>query len=88
MESAKTCQLYYGGVGVDPARYDIADVLRRAGETDTDAYSSGPQRDNPGFKAPAAARGIGGKTLLVLAILAMTAVLVWLIAMSARKAGV
>lgn len=75
----------YGAGGLRRPRYDISHVVKAAGRPDTDTYQLGPEKDNPSFEGARRQGLVSGRTLLVVAVIAMVAVLVWFIARAARQ---
>ena len=71
--------LYYGGPNNQPAQYDIGAVLSGVPAKDAPCWSLGAEMFNPLFK-PARTYSLQGKTLMVVAIVAMALLLVMLIA--------
>ncbi len=78
-------RLCYGGAKDQPARYDIGAVLASVPGKDAQAWSLGAQTANPAFRRPSRFGSWPGKYLMIAAMAAMVALLVWIIARTARK---
>lgn len=74
----------YGAADVRRPSYDIASVVRSTVVADTDIYVPGPQKENDQFDESIRAPLVGGRTMLVVAVLLMVLALTWLIAKSVK----
>ena len=68
----------YGAKAAYLPKYDIGSVLTKAKDAETVKYGLKQQEDNPGFRT-GRGTGLDGKKMMVVAILAMVAVLFWLV---------
>lgn len=77
-------RVIYGGDNTLRPRYDMATILRAAGDAPTAAFRLGPEQENEELGGWWPWR-IGARVVLLIAILAMVAVLTWGVATAARK---
>ncbi|MFH1023008.1 MAG: DUF3999 family protein [Planctomycetota bacterium] len=84
-EGGRAYRVLYGAAGLAAPRYDIDEVLAKAGTRPAEPWSVGPQAANPDFRAAAPPSRVDGKTLLTVSILIMVVALVWVLARVLKK---
>jgi len=83
-QEGRSYRVLYGGEDIAPPRYDIQRVVRGVGREEMDLYELGAREPQTPFRGSSLAWLRSGKLILVPAAIAMVAVLIWLIAKSAK----
>jgi len=86
-DKCRTFRVMYGAGRLDVPVYDVNEVLARVEGADADICSVGPQKNNTAFKKGASSM-VGGRRLLVIAVLIMVAGLIWIISRTIKTVNV
>jgi len=84
-KAGRLYRVFMGALGLRAPSYDVAAVLRAVPAGANDLWTLGAPAANPAFKAGLSFAWLGGKKLFIIAVLAMVAVLAWVIVRSAGK---
>ncbi len=81
-------RVLYGGDGSRRPQYDMAAILKNSGNTASEFFRLGAEQDNEDYGRVWWPLRIGGRAVLICAILGMVAVLAWGVSCAAKKVDV
>jgi len=84
-KDGRSYRLFMGGRDLRAPSYDVATVLQAVPAGANDVWTLGAKTANPAFKAGFSVSWVSGNKLFVMSVLAMVAVLAWVIVRSVAK---